>query len=208
MSDIPPAKWAVSLALTASLLLCASLAQEAPTTDDTAFDVEPPLLVKPWEQEADDLEANAPGARPDPVKLAQQFENAKKSAAAAARLVKNGILSKVEAELRGLHVVRVESELAHAQMIAAQEQVTAQKARLAAGQATQSEVDAATATLTQATAAAQTAEQAYHKAELDSAELNLRRQRQLLALGSAAKSDAARAEARLARLQQDNAGSP
>jgi hypothetical protein len=119
-------------------------------------------------------------------------------------LVKIGVLAKVEAEQRALRVVRLQSELAHAQMIAVQAQVTSLKARLAAGQATQAEVDAATAALAAATAAAQSAEETYHKAQLDAAILNLRRQRQLLALGSAGKSDVARAEERLAKLQQNN----
>ena len=182
------------------------LAQDVPKADDTSFDIEPPLLVKPWEQERgpDDSQENAPDAKPDLAKLAQQLEAAKKSAAAATRLVKTGVLSKVEAEQRALRVVRLESELAHAQMIAAQEQITALKARFAAGQATQAEVDAATAALTQATAAAQGAEDIYHKAQLDAAALNLRRQRQLLVLGSAHKSDVARAEEKLAQLKQDN----
>ena len=94
-----------------------------------------------------------------PAKLAQRLEGAKKSAAFAARLAKSGVLSKVEAEQRALRVVRLESELAQAQMIAAQEQMTAQKARFAAGQASQVEVDAATAALARARAVAQSAEE-------------------------------------------------
>jgi hypothetical protein len=53
-----------------------------------------------------------------------------------------------------------------------------------------------------ASAAAKEAEANLAKAELDAATLNLQRQRKLLALGSAHKSDVARAEQRLARLQQ------
>ena len=135
------------------------------------------------------------------------MEGAKKSAAATARLVKRGVLSKVEAEQRALRVVRLESELAKTQMISAQQQLTSLKARFLAGQVSQPEVDAATTALTQATAAAQTAETKYHKAQLDAAELNLRRQRQLLKLGSAHKSDVARAEEKLAQLQQGDEAS-
>ena len=47
----------------------------------------------------------------------------------------------------------------------------------------------------------------YHKAQLDAAELNLRRQRQLLKLGSAHKSDVAHAEEKLAQLQQGDEAS-
>jgi len=195
----------MAFAAVVSLPLSSLLAQDVPKSDDdSAFDIEPPLLVKPWEEERkpDASQEDAPEAQLDPVKLAQQLERAKTSAASAARLVKNGVLAKVEAEQRALRVVRLESELANAQMIAAQAEVTAQKARFAAGQATQAEVDAAVAALAQASTAAQSAEENYHKAQLDAAALNLQRQRQLLALGSAHKSDVARAEAKLANLQQ------
>lgn|SRR5689334_15477275 len=192
----------VAFAAVVSLPLSSLLAQDVPKSDDdTSFDIEPPLLVKPWDLGSDDSEEN--GAQPGAGKLAQQLEGAKKSAAAAARLVKTGVLAKVEAEQRALRVIRLESELAQAQMLAAQEQVTAQKARFAAGQTTQAEVDSAVAALAKASSAAQSAEETYHRAQLDAAALNLRRQRQLLALGSARKSDVARAEEKLARLQQD-----
>jgi len=92
-------------------------------------------------------------------------------------------------------------------MISAEQQLTSLKARFLAGQVSQPEVDAATTALTQATAAAQTAEAKYHKAKLDAAELNLRRQRQLFKLGSAHKSDVARAEEKLALLQQGDEAS-
>src|SRR5207248_5086144 len=106
-----------------------------------------------------------------------RLEGAKKGAAATARLVKGGVLSRVEAEQRALRVVRLESELAKAQMISAQQQLTSLKARFLAGQVSQPDVDAATTALTQTTAAAQEAGAKYHKAKLDAAELNLRRQR-------------------------------
>ena len=206
MCDCRLTKCVLAFATVISLALSSLLAQDLPKSDDDSFDVEPPLLIQPRELEraSDDSQEDATEARPDPGKLAQRLEGAKKSAASAARLVKSGVLSKVEAEQRALRVVRLESELAHAQMIAAQEQATSQKARFAAGQASQPEVDTATAALAQASAAAQSAEENYHKAQLEAAALNLRRQRQLLALGSARKSDVARAEANLAQLQQGN----
>jgi hypothetical protein len=191
-----------------SLSLSSLLAQEVPKSDDESFDIEPPLLVKPWEQQSAAPDESSEGAVPlDAAKLAQRLEGAKRSAAAAPRLVKSGVLSKVEAEQRALRVVRLESELAKAQMISAQEQLTSLKARFLAGQLSQPEVDAATVALTQATAAAQAAETKEKKAQLDAAELNLRRQRQLLKLGSAHKSDVARAEEKLAHLQQGDEAS-
>ena len=89
-------------------------------------------------------------------------------------------------------------------MISAQQQLASLKARFLVGQASQPEVDAATTALTQASAAAQEAEAKYHQAQLEAAELNLRRQQQLLKLGSAHKSDVVRAEEKLAQLQQSD----
>jgi hypothetical protein len=199
----------IAFAAFASLPLSSLIAQDLPKSGDDSFDVEPPLLIEPREP------VHGPGAsqeeeskaETDPAKLSQQLEAAIKSAASAVRLVKIGVLAKVEAEQRALRVVRLSSELAKAQLMAAQEQVTTEKTRFAAGQATQAEVDAAMATLTQVTLAARTAEETCHKAELDAAELNLRRQRQLLKLGSVHKSDVTRAEAKVAQLQQGDGAS-
>jgi hypothetical protein len=190
-----------------SLSLSSLLAQEVPKSDDESFDIEPPLLVKPWESQSAPDDSSEDAVPLEPPKLAQRLEEAKKGAAATARLVKRGVLSKFEAEQRALRVVRLESELAKAQMISAQQQLTSLKARFLAGQVSQPEVDAATTAVTQASAAAQTAETKYHKAQLDAAELNLRRQRQLLKLGSAHKSDVTHAEEKLAQLQQGDEAS-
>jgi hypothetical protein len=197
-------KCIVAFAAVVSLSLSSLLAQNAPKTEEESFDIEPPLLVEPREPEraSDDSDEDAPVAELDAGKLGKRLEAAKKNAAAAVRLVKSGVLSKVEAEQRALRVVRLESELAKAQMLAAEDQVTAQKSHLAAGQATQAEVDLATAAFVRAQAAAQSAEENYHKAQLENASLNLSRQRKLLALGSARKSDVTRAEEKLALLQQ------
>ena len=119
-------KRVVAFAMVVSLPLSSLLAQDLPKPGDDSFDIEPPLLIQPRELEraSDDSQEDATEARPDPGKLAQRLEGAKKSAASAARLVKSGVLSKVEAEQRALRVVRLESELADVQMIAAQEQAT------------------------------------------------------------------------------------
>ena len=137
-----------------SLSLSSLLAQEVPKSDDESFDIEPPLLVKPWEPQSAPDDSSEDAVPLDAAKLAQRLEGAKKSAAATARLVKRGVLSKFEAEQRALRVVRLESELAKARMISAQQQLTSLKARFLAGQVSQPEVDAATTALTQATAAA------------------------------------------------------
>ena len=100
MRDCLLTKCVVAYFAIVSLSLSSLLAQEVPKSDDESFDIEPPLLVKPWE----------PHSAPD-----DSGEGA---------------------------------------------------------------------------------------VPLDAAELNLRRQRQLLKLGSAHKSDVARAEEKLAQLQQ------
>ena len=211
MCDRLRTKSFLAFAAIVSLPLCSILAQDLPKSDAESFDIEPPLLIPPNEpaRASDDSEEDAPEPEMDVGKLVKLVEIAKKNAAAATRLVKNGVLSKTEAEQRALRVVRLESELAKAQMLAADEQVTAQKSRLAAGQATQADVDVATTAFTRAKAAAQVAEENYHKAQLENAAINLSRQRKLFSLGSAHKSDVARAEAKLARLQQNgNQASP
>lgn len=197
-------KWTMAWAAFVTLPLSSLVAQQSLRPDDDSFEVEPPLLVPP-----SDLGQRADASReepPDAGKLAQQLTRAKKSAAESARLVKMGVLAKTESEQRALRVIRLESELANAQVVTAQAQVALQKARSASGQ--QSELAAAMETLTRASAAAQTAEENYQKAQLDAAALNLRRQRQLLALGSAHKSDVARAEEKLDRLQHGDPTSP
>ncbi len=207
MRDCLLTKCVVAYFAIVSLSLSSLLAQEVPKSDDESFDIEPPLLVKPWEPQSAPDDSSEDAVPLDAAKLAQRLEGAKKSAAVTARLVKGGVLSKVEAEQRAVRVVRLESELAKAQMISAQQQLTSLKVRFLAGQVSQPEVDAATTAVTQASAAAQEAGAKYHKAQLDAAELNLRRQRQLLKLGSAHKSDVARAEEKLAQLQQGDEAS-
>ena len=180
-------------ATSAAALFCALAplpAQETPAPGGDSFDVEPPLLVQP----------SAPEAEPgDAGQLAQQLVRAQKSAASAAHLVGMGVLAKTEAEQRALRVVRLEAALADAQLRAAQTQVATLQASASTAPA---ELQAAIQAATQADTAAQAAAENYQRARLAAAELDLRRQRQLLALGSAHRSDVARAEEKLDRLQR------
>ncbi len=199
MRDRIPTGWLVVLA--ASLLLSPGslCAQESPNADES-FEVEPPWLVQPTDDKKGVNEK--PEAPPDAAKLTQQLEQAKKSAASVERLVKIGALAKIDGEQRALRVIRLESELARAQVVAAQAEAAAQQTRHAAGQTSKAVLDAATTTLTAASAAAQAAEERYRKAQLDAAALNLHRQQRLFALGAARKSDVTRAEEKLATLQR------
>ena len=204
MCDRILTKCIAAFAAVVTLPLSSLLAQELAKSGDDSFEVEPPLLVPPrgLERGADESREKPPEAHADVGQLEQQLARAKKIAASSERLVKMGVLAKVEAEQRALRAVRLEAELAKAQLVRAQEQVTSHKARYAAGQASQADVDASMESLARSSAAAQAAEENYHKAKLDAAALNLRRQRQLFALGSAHKSDVARAEEKLAELRR------
>jgi len=148
----------------------------------------------------------APGVAPelDPERIQIALEKAKKSAAAGERLYKSGVIAKVEAENRSLKVIRLEAELAEAQLKLAQQTVASQQSRFDAGEISQSEMEIGKTTLVTATTAAESAAARRDRAELDAALLNLSRQKKLLALGSGRKSEVNRAEEKVAALQQKN----
>jgi hypothetical protein len=129
------------------------------------------------------------------------LDRAKKNAAGAERLYKIGVLAKVEVEQRALKVARVESDFVNAQLVRAKNDLAAQEFQVAAGEGTKDELEAAKAAVAQLTEAAQIAAAKRERAELDAAEANLRRQQKLLRLGSAQKSDVARAQEKLAELK-------
>src|SRR6184192_2144194 len=163
-----------------------------------AFDVEPPIL----KQNLSDEPLPAPGT-PDAevARLEKQLERAKRNADGAERLYKIGVLAKVEMEQRLLRVVRTESDLASARVTQAKEKVAEDESRVASGENAKGELDAAKATLEQLTEAAQIAVAKRERAELEAAEVNVRRQQKLLKLGSADKSDVDRAQEKLAELR-------
>lgn len=194
-------KSVVAFTLAATFLATRVLAQELPGAEDS-FEVEPPLLVPPDEPEPEQLAIRSHKLPVTRETLKKELEHAEESAASAERLVKLGVLAKTEAEQRALRVIGLEAELANAELGAAKEQVEAGKKRLEAGEIGKDELDALTVALARANAAAEAARAAYQQAQLDAAALNLRRQKQLLAVGSARKSDVARAEEKLATLQR------
>ena len=164
-----------------------------------SFDIEPAPLIqnRPGEQLST---TPSPGSL-DVVQLEKQLDRAKKNASGAERLYKIGVLAKVEVEQRTLKAVRLESDLANAQLARAKSELAAQESQVAAGETTREELEAAKTELTQLTEAAQLAAAKRQHAELDFAEANLRRQEKLLRLGSAQKSDVIRAEQKLAELK-------
>jgi multidrug resistance efflux pump len=164
-----------------------------------SFDIEPAPLIQ---NRRDEQLSATPSPRDlDVARLEKELDRAKKNASGADRLCKIGVLAKVDVEQRALKVVRLESDLANAQLARAKAELAAQESQLAAGESTKDELEAAKATLAQLTEAAQIAAAKRGRAELDAAEANLRRQEKLLRLGSAHKSDVNRAQEKLAELK-------
>src|SRR5260370_15795501 len=167
--------------------------------DPESFDVEPAPLIQ---NRRDEQLSATPSPRDlDVARLEKDLDRAKKNASGAERLYKIGVLAKVEVEQRALKVVRLESDLANAQLARVKAELTAQESQLVAGESNKDELEAAKATLAQLTEAAQIAAAKRERAELDAAEANLRRQERLLRLGSAHKSDVNRAQEKLAELK-------
>jgi hypothetical protein len=164
-----------------------------------SFDIEPAPLIqnRPGEQ----LSPATAAGDVDVVRLEKTLERAKKNASGAERLCKIGVLATVEVEQRALKVVRLESDLANAQVARAKTELAAQESQLAAGESTKDELETAKAALAQLAEAAQIAAAKRERAELDAAEANVRRQEKLLRLGSAHKSDVNRAQEKLAELK-------
>jgi hypothetical protein len=182
--------------------LAAFAADEVPRNESSepdAFDIEPPLLKQNLSTEP--LPTTSSPGDLDVVQLEKQLDRAKKNASGAERLYKIGVLAKVEVEQRALKVVRLQSDLANAQLARAKDDLAAQESQVGAGESTKDELEAAKAALAQLTEAAQAAAAKRERAELDAAEANVRRQQKLLALGSAHKSDVNRAQEKLAELK-------
>ena len=175
------------------------LAQES-APDPGSFEVEPPLLVQPDGKPVASVDAS-PTPSTDVAQLDKQLERAKKSAASAERLYKAGVLAKVEAEQRALRVIRLQAELAKAQLAAVQKSAGTGDGMVQTVQVQQASGLGSKIVLAQMTADAQAAAARLARAELDAAILNLQRQQKLLALGSARKSDVTRAEEKLAALK-------
>lgn len=186
----------------ALVLRAAAQTAELPKQDDqdTSFDPEPPLLIQNGINE--EVYAAQPAPSADVAQLEKKLESARRNAISAQRLVKAGVLAQVEAEARALRVVRLTAELQNARLT----QATNQLSVLQQQQAAPEEVAEAREAVTRCADASHQANAAKDKAELDAAKLNLERQQKLLSLGSARKSDVARAEAKVNELQAKTSG--
>jgi hypothetical protein len=181
-------------------------AEEELPKDPEPMDIEPPLLIQ--EAPNRNIVHNAPVASGqkdlDPERIRLALEKARKSAASGERLYKSGIIAKVDAENRALKVIRLEADLAAAELELARQNIEVQQVRLDAGEISSEEFDGAKSLLADATKEAETAAAKKEQAELDAAMLNLRRQQKLLAMGSGRKSEVNRAQEKVSALQQKN----
>ena len=150
-------------------------------SDSLSSDIEPPPLLQNLASDDSTLDPRSPSAIED------DLARARKRAASADRLFRAGIIAKVEAEQRVLRVVQLEAMLAEARL---------EEARKAAAETGKPESEIANIA-----EAARIATERCHRAEIEAALRNLQRQKKLLALGSAHKSDVNRAEEKLAALQ-------
>ena len=187
---------AVALLGTVLLAVAADESQQTKSDEPGEFDIEPPILKQNLSNEPSKASPEAEVAR-----LEKQFQLAKQIAASAARLYKIGVLSKGEMEQRLLKVIQCECNLAIARLAFCEEQIAALQSLVASGENAKDELAQARADLTQLTEAAEIASAKRERAELEAAELNLRRQQKLLKLGVARESDVTRAEEKLAELR-------
>ena len=189
------------LVLQVALLAVANMALAADHSSNSdepgEFDIEPPILKQNLSNEPLSSEAEV-------ARLEKQFQLAKQIAASAARLYKIGVLSKAEMEQRLLKVIQCECNLAIARLAFCEEQMAALESLVASGENAKDELAQARADLAQLTEAAEIATAKRERAELEAAELNLRRQQKLLKLGVARESDVTRAEEKLAELRSQN----
>ena len=187
---------AVALLGTVLLAVAADESQQSKSDEPGEFDIEPPILKQNLSNEPSKASPEAEVAR-----VEKQFQLAKQIAAPAARLYKIGVLSKGEMEQRLLKVIQCECNLAIARLAFCEEQIAALQSLVASGENAKDELAQARADLTQLTEAAEIASAKRERAELEAAELNLRRQQKLLKLGVARESDVTRAEEKLAELR-------
>ena len=186
----------VTLLALAIAVWAADQSAENKSEEPDSFDVEPPILKQNLSDE--------PLPNGDMARLEKQLERAKQNAAGAERLCKIGVLAKMEVEQRLLKVIRCESDLANARVARAKEELAEKESQLATAEITRDELESMKTALAQLTEAAQAATAKRERAELESAEANLRRQQKLLKLGIGQKSDVTRAEEKLAELKAQN----
>ncbi len=193
----------LALFLSATLALTVFAEEDSIPDNVDSSDIEPPLLIpqRGGESFPDATVHGSPLGDIDVAQLEKNLERARRNAAGAERLYKIGVLSKVETEQRALRVVRLELDLENARLARAKVELAAQESRTASDKSSRGELETAKAAVARGTETAQAAAVKLRRAQIEAAETNLRRQQTLHALGSARKSDVARAEQKLAELK-------
>jgi hypothetical protein len=196
------------LGISAAIFLALSLPLRAQDDDlpksdaDESFEVEPPLLIPNRDDEPGSVSVRSAALPPVNVqRLEKDFERAKRSAGGADHLFKIGVLAKVEVEQRTLRMIRLQSDLENARLTLIKEEFAQKEKSMAAKEITKEDFKEIETALARAISAAHAAATHRDQAELEAAESNLRRQQQLLSLGSGRKSEVARAEQKLAELK-------
>lgn len=175
---------------------------DLPESDDSeSFEIEPPLLLPNRDTTSDKSTAQVSSALRDPAELEKQVQRAKRVAADAEKLYKWGVLSRAEVELRGLRIVRLQSDLERARLERVKADFAIQQTRFEMGEISKEELAVAQRSLQTAEQTAEAAAVARERAEIVAAETNLRRQQKLAKMGSARPSDVAKAERKLADLK-------
>ncbi len=135
-------------------------------------------------------------------RIAGELERARRKAAYGEWLYTEGVLAKSEAEERTLLVIRLKSDLEDARLRLAKEEAAAQEKRFANREIAKDVNDQAQAALAAAETSAAAAGKEWKHAELDAAQLNLKRQQRLYDKGLAPRSDVRRAEEAVAALER------
>jgi hypothetical protein len=195
---------ALAFLFSATITISAFAQDSSPNESLESFDIEPPSLIpnRTNDQPLTDSATSSSSGDVDLAKLEKNFERSRRAAESAERFCKIGALSKLEAEQRSLRVVRLECDLENARLAQAQAELDTQRSRVDAGEISKAQLVDLEAAVTRATEAAQAATAKREQAELAAAEANVQRQKKLVALGSARKSDIARAEEKLAEMRE------
>jgi len=146
-------------------------------------------------------EEAVPATDADLKRLEDQVERAKKTAAWKERLFRQGIFSKIQAEQSALTVVRLTKDLECARRNVARDAAAALQKRADGGEAVREELEKANTALATCESCAKDASDHWEKAQRDSADLNLARQRKLFAVGATTKNQLHRAEEKVASLK-------
>ncbi len=188
-------------------LVGATVVRAAGVDDDLPqHDGSGPLEFEPSLQLYDVKPDEGGPALPDLESAEADYERAKRREERWQKLQKAGVISKVEVEQAMGRTAAASVRLARARVVHWRQQVEQLQARAAKGDANREILTTAEASLRQSEQLASEAEALYQKRQLEFAQANLERQKQLLAAGLATKADVAQAAAHLEAVNAGNNG--